>query len=446
MSGASSKSRLAPPSEGGAGERTESGPRPVRSPIEALQTRLTARTAALEDVEMPGVPTMADVTNAVGFEEKLTLARRRRAAVVELLQSDHEPSPDNAGAETTPEAVTSGTDGSRPRLPVVLPAAVAVVFLFIAGSSWWDTRPHPATQSDGQGTSTSAGASAPGRLEQNPVTSMTTRDATALGIQQVAPDKPPLAAVQRTQPTSAVYASAAAAISSRPAATSVPLHVAIPARSPASERLPREVAIAVGEANLGRQRIRPLEPVSTLDTPQPAAASKPQVASIEGRILPDIPTDSEQQREPGASFGGPAASEPPPGTLHAADKAPRANLVDVSLFVPTSVTGSAVREQQSALSETGYALSGTLRVNFAVSRTQVRYYHPEDLETSRRIANSIGADLRDFTEYQPSPPEGTIEVWLKGTPNRVARSQSGRSILERLRVGFRGLLNPTKPP
>ena len=54
------------------------------------------------------------------------------------------------------------------------------------------------------------------------------------------------------------------------------------------------------------------------------------------------------------------------------------------------------------------------RVNMNISTANVRYFHPGDAEAAAIMAEGIGALLRDFTDFEPKPPEGLIEIWLAG--------------------------------
>ena len=65
------------------------------------------------------------------------------------------------------------------------------------------------------------------------------------------------------------------------------------------------------------------------------------------------------------------------------------------------------------------------------------------------LADGIGATLRDFTDFEPSPPEGLIEVWLAGREvggSGGGSNQSGGALdqigadLRRLEQGLRRAL------
>ena len=71
-------------------------------------------------------------------------------------------------------------------------------------------------------------------------------------------------------------------------------------------------------------------------------------------------------------------------------------------------------------------------VDFTISETNIRYFHPADRAAAEDLAGALGARLRDFTGYSPSPPDGTIELWLAGKgntpPKAVARPAATRKV------------------
>ena len=83
------------------------------------------------------------------------------------------------------------------------------------------------------------------------------------------------------------------------------------------------------------------------------------------------------------------------------------------LNAPRTVPDTSLAAVIAALAESG-ADPDPRRVNLTISTSNVRYYHPEDAGAATVIANGIGAQLRDFTDFQPSPPEGLVEIWMAG--------------------------------
>ncbi|WP_068112985.1 hypothetical protein [Tropicimonas marinistellae] len=88
----------------------------------------------------------------------------------------------------------------------------------------------------------------------------------------------------------------------------------------------------------------------------------------------------------------------------------------ITLFAPGSVSDAAVGSLRADLVSSGYDLSSPARVNFSISKSNVRYYHAEDAAVAASLAADSGALLRDFTGSGSSAPPGTIELWLAGKP------------------------------
>ena len=85
----------------------------------------------------------------------------------------------------------------------------------------------------------------------------------------------------------------------------------------------------------------------------------------------------------------------------------------VILNAPRTVPDTSLAAVIAALAESG-ADPAPRRVNLTISTSNVRYFHPEDAGAATVIADGIGAQLRDFTDFQPSPPEGLVEIWMAG--------------------------------
>ncbi len=85
----------------------------------------------------------------------------------------------------------------------------------------------------------------------------------------------------------------------------------------------------------------------------------------------------------------------------------------VVLNAPRTVPDASLAAVINALAESG-ADPDPRRVNLTISTSNVRYYHPEDADAATAIAQGIGAQLRDFTDFEPSPPEGLVEIWMAG--------------------------------
>ena len=111
-----------------------------------------------------------------------------------------------------------------------------------------------------------------------------------------------------------------------------------------------------------------------------------------------------------------------------AETPPRFAGLDVVLWAPEATPDERVAEVEQSLIEAGFVSDPANRMDIRITQDQVRYFQPSSAEAAAILASSIGARLRDFTSFRPSPPEGTIEVWLQGEsvsappPTRVARA------------------------
>lgn len=97
---------------------------------------------------------------------------------------------------------------------------------------------------------------------------------------------------------------------------------------------------------------------------------------------------------------------------------------DLTLIVraPSGLSDEAIGAATGALTAGGFAAAGAEPVDFKISETNVRYFSPADQESAAAVAKTLGARLRDFTDYSPRPPEGTIEVWLAGQGSSPAKA------------------------
>ena len=143
--------------------------------------------------------------------------------------------------------------------------------------------------------------------------------------------------------------------------------------------------------------------------------------------LPDIANGPPPPASPGADtlpprvvFGAmpdvqvadlPPGATPPPD-LSAPIETPLRDL-RVVVNAPQTVTEVRLSSVVDAL-QSGGVSPDPRRVNLTIRRANVRYFHPEDSEAAALIAIAIGADLRDFTDFEPKPEDALIEVWLSG--------------------------------
>ena len=108
--------------------------------------------------------------------------------------------------------------------------------------------------------------------------------------------------------------------------------------------------------------------------------------------------------------------------------APDAGSRVVHVHAPTSVSNAALADVMAKLGGDGYSLDEARRVSFSISKSNIRYFHPEDAELAGSLADRIGAQARDFTDFSPSPPVGTIEIWLSGSGPKVAAAPKSKKV------------------
>ena len=118
---------------------------------------------------------------------------------------------------------------------------------------------------------------------------------------------------------------------------------------------------------------------------------------------------------------------------------PVARDIRVVLNAPRTVPDESLAAVIDALQQSG-ANPDPRRVNLTISTSNVRYFHSEDAEAAAVIANGIGARLRDFTDFQPAPPEGLVEIWLAGSEIASAsRTRDGERPLDQFAQDLRQL-------
>jgi hypothetical protein len=142
----------------------------------------------------------------------------------------------------------------------------------------------------------------------------------------------------------------------------------------------------------------------------PSAGPEAGPAPLVDRVPPALPAPVPPAV---AAETGDPAPEPP---VEAAPAPPRADEVLVSILAPRDTAPERVAEAAGTVGGLGYASRGPAEVGVTIRQTQVRYYHPEDAVAAELVAAAVGGTARDFTDFRPQPPEGTVEVWLEGEP------------------------------
>lgn len=93
----------------------------------------------------------------------------------------------------------------------------------------------------------------------------------------------------------------------------------------------------------------------------------------------------------------------------------------VRVFIPGSVSQADRDDLIARLGAGEVPTAAPETVGFRVSRTNVRYYHPNDAEIARHAAALIGGTARSFVGARNAPPEGQLYLYVSGRPVRLAR-------------------------
>lgn len=151
----------------------------------------------------------------------------------------------------------------------------------------------------------------------------------------------------------------------------------------------------------------PAPPLPAPTTPEVAAAA-PAPENVPEPVTADERPAASEEVAAADELGATAEPEPP------APAPPRADAVLVHMLVPADGAGQSAVALSDAVAALGYTRRDPAPVNVTIRQTQVRYYHPEDAGAAELVAGAVGGPARDFTDFRPSPPDGTIEVWIEG--------------------------------
>ena len=116
-----------------------------------------------------------------------------------------------------------------------------------------------------------------------------------------------------------------------------------------------------------------------------------------------------------------ARQDLPPPLIRPAAKPP----FDLIVHAPATLPAADFADIAAALSDLGVGELDPKPVGITVRESNVRFFHPEDAAAAGRVAEALGIRSRDFTDYTPRPPRGTVELWLAGkgqaTPKVAAK-------------------------
>ncbi|PWK49840.1 hypothetical protein C8D95_1215 [Silicimonas algicola] len=167
---------------------------------------------------------------------------------------------------------------------------------------------------------------------------------------------------------------------------------------------------------------RSLLGVESSPAPRPPETISPDVESlIAGTTLPPNETPS-----PAAMPAQPEVEAAVPTSVWAAPAAPSlsnsalsegrirgGDLLFVRIVIPETVPDLRAAEVFLVVEDAGIE-NRISRVNYRVGETHVRFYHEGDAAVAAALAQMIGTEEKDFTSFRPTPPAGTLEVFLAG--------------------------------
>lgn len=164
-----------------------------------------------------------------------------------------------------------------------------------------------------------------------------------------------------------------------------------------------------------------------------AASSSPPLARFVAPLPVALPAQPAPVERPDGAFNlafAPPAPPPPPLSVIGGESIPNGDTLFVRIAVPETVPEEEASELAGLLQEVGIGDGRINRVGFKVSETHIRFYHAEDAESASALGEIIGTEARDFTSFRPSPPDGTLEIFLAGDrtspPPRVAAPKRAR--------------------
>lgn len=202
------------------------------------------------------------------------------------------------------------------------------------------------------------------------------------------------AALVREIPT----ASAASLRSDPPgpaAAPSAP-RAAMPLSGPPA---PESAPVAIGDAIALPVALPPPPPVTGIVAD--AAPTVPSPAALPA-VGPPAPLSAVGSADPGPTPAGPPPAPPP------------AAGVQVSVLAAASAGTGKAEAVARQIGAAGFEVVRTREVTLKITRTHVRYYHPQDAEAAAALAATMKAEARDFTSAKSPPPVGSVELWIAG--------------------------------
>lgn len=137
-------------------------------------------------------------------------------------------------------------------------------------------------------------------------------------------------------------------------------------------------------------------------------ASPPVEGETRNRELSDVQIPNKVRK---------TSQKSTPITLGILSEAPplfKFSSIRLLVFAPSALSEKQVEDSLDQVRVGGFSVHTTQPVGVSISTTQIRYYHTTDRIAAEYLSDISGATLRDFTDFSPRPPSGTLEYWLSG--------------------------------
>ncbi|HQU68019.1 MAG TPA: hypothetical protein PLI43_07445 [Albidovulum sp.] len=385
--------------------------------------------------EAAAKPALASVAPAKVTPARVHAKAARPAAtpetIVALVPVTEEPA--TAPATIAP-AVAAATMGAwRLRLYQVAGGVAFGVTLGIGMGYWFASAPRP-------GTSAPVSISAEGPTVAAPGVSTQDLAGIALPAPEVLPPSPDtpqlsnvtyvsatLPAITGGGPVGPQMAAAPAVAMAGLALPEAAAPTLAPATAPAPERAAGPGLSAAAPELDFDSPVVPLPVVFAMTAP-----ALPRMVSDTPPPLPVLPGTLATP----ASYSAPEVADPlaGPGDLPLGSQGvplPVARPAPTEVFTlivhaPATLTEAEIATAADAFEAAGFGAITPKTVAVNIRETNVRFYSPEDQAIAARLAGVLGARLRDFTDFSPKPPEGTVEVWLAGRGGATAAKVSAK--------------------
>lgn len=171
----------------------------------------------------------------------------------------------------------------------------------------------------------------------------------------------------------------------------------------------------------------PARVVTTLAQPIAPEAIAPEIIAsdtVDPAAVEPVTVDPETVA-PEAPAPTVAAVEPAPEPIAEPAPDPVSDPGQTRVFVhaPSDVSETEAEAMMAAIRAAGFTAIGPIRVGFAISASNARFYHPQDAAAAQAIADLLPPEVvgpmrtRDFTDFTPPPLPGIVELWIAGAPS-----------------------------